>query len=85
MLQVARDLQKVCRPNPRRFRPSCRKDKKQKPADGDASTVARAQTFEVSSDSELEIVVKPFSAMAERTFCSAEAYRQGHSPHAHRA
>ena len=73
--QVARDLQKVCRANPKKSRPSCRK--KQKPSNGDdVSTSAKALTVDVASESEIEMVI-PCSAMAE--MASTEAHSQGHT------
>ena len=78
VLQVARDLQAVCRPNPKKFRASCRKDKKHKrSADQQSTGVERKLTFDVSSESEIEILsVQPSMAM-ETTFCPAEAYCRG--------
>ena len=78
VLQVARDLQAVCRPNPKKFRESCRKDKKhRRPADQESTGVERKLTFDVSSESEIEILaVKPSLAM-ETTLCPAEAYCRG--------
>ena len=57
MLQVAKQLQAVCRENPAKSRPSCKKKKKSTTSETEATTdVAKTITdVQVLSDSDCEI------------------------------
>ena len=81
VLQVARELQAVCRPNPKKSRESCRKENKHKRKAALENTkdtsLAKQLTFCVSSDSDVEILPSKHCSAMEQFPGPAEAYKQG--------